>query len=335
MLKNQLKGSPWNVGRIIALVAISFFLSNTFIIGFLSPLPLVIVVVVYGRLRGYIATIATFIFSIALLFYSSQNIEVSSLMNVTAALQSSYYLILFSMVLLCSETVLRGWHPCKTISWGGGLLFLFSMATIYAGFKLNNMSLQEFFTLYMEQGKEQIQQIVASGEQDIELVSLLTNPVKLAQYFKEQFFYILYLIVMLSLWTNLALSLKVNRFFNRKGYKYSESDLINFKMPDYFIYGLITALILYLAGDSFLGMKIISDAGRGLFYVFGLFYFFKGFGIFLHFFDMVGIFGFLRTLFVMLSVLTLKELIAILGILDFWLDLDNKILNNIKKSKGV
>ena len=60
--------------------------------------------------------------------------------------------------------------------------------------------------------------------------------------------------------------------------------------------------------------------GISLLKILGVFYFFQGFGIYVDFLDHVRIFGFLRSILVVLIVLTANQMLALVGLFDMFVN---------------
>jgi uncharacterized membrane protein required for colicin V production len=52
----------------------------------------------------------------------------------------------------------------------------------------------------------------------------------------------------------------------------------------------------------------------------GIFYFFQGFGVLSELLNFLGLFGFLRTLIVIVTIFTGNYLVAVAGLFDNWFD---------------
>lgn len=74
-------------------------------------------------------------------------------------------------------------------------------------------------------------------------------------------------------------------------YPYSLRDIIEFKVPEFFVWPLIAGLALFLGGEYFLGEKAEVIAVNIL-YCLSIFYFFQGFGVLADFLTHIRIVGF-------------------------------------------
>ncbi|MCY4524630.1 MAG: DUF2232 domain-containing protein, partial [Halobacteriovoraceae bacterium] len=122
---------------------------------------------------------------------------------------------------------------------------------------------------------------------------------------------------------------------SRNSYPYNTRHLIEFKVPDFFIWILIFSLLLILGGGDYLTEEW-GVVGMNLLYCVGIFYLFQGFGVYMDFLSSLKIYSVFKSLLVILILLLEVRILAILGILDYWINIrrffNNK--NNKNNKKG-
>ena len=80
--------------------------------------------------------------------------------------------------------------------------------------------------------------------------------------------------------------------------------------------------------EEYEGMEMAGAIGLTGLSTLGVFYFFQGFGIYLAFLDSFKVTGFVRTLLVVATVMMANKMIAIIGLLDMFLDFKKMINKN-------
>ncbi len=116
--------------------------------------------------------------------------------------------------------------------------------------------------------------------------------------------------------------------------------VLNFKNPDVMIFGAIAALgwgLFYqkLPVSSF-WIEHGSLLGSSLINLFGVFFFFQGLMCILHLFNLWGIKGFIGAIVLFVLLLVAMKLVALLGLLDMWIDFRKKnFFLNKDKNKNI
>ncbi len=289
-----------------------------------APFPIALSSVVYGRLRGAMSALIGVLACIILVQFFAQDGVILFIM------------VSCSFVAFClAEVVIRQINPLKGIMAIGLIITMIVSAGIVLTVTQTNKSPQELLVIEFEKIQplidEQRKKIKeAGGENSFELDTLITQPKLLAEEVLKVGPGYFLMSVLLTLWINLFLLLKSNRLVNKfKNIKYSESYLLNFKVPDEGIWFVIASLALTLWGDK-LGAWYAVIGLTGLKTI-GVFYFFQGFGIYLAFLDYVNLTGFFRSLLVVLTVFTAGTLLAIVGLADMFIDF-KKLMQ--KKDQG-
>lgn len=307
---------PFNLSKLVLMGAISLVLCMSFIMSIFAPFPIAFSSVVYGRSKGYGLALVTWAISLLL------SIGVFGDMTI-------FFAYSMSMVVAVgiSEIVLRGISPIRgMVKFGAGLVLALSFVLLFivkgmgvdlrANLVEQIKSNKEIFELQKEKLKQ-----AEGGTQEgtFEMMALLSQPEVLADEILKEAPSYFFIATFLVIWANLFLLLRSNRMIQKfVPANYTEKDLLNVKVPDHFIWGVIVGFLLVLWGGSLgttypiIGMNILKFLG--------IFYFFQGFGIYLAFLDFARIGGFFRTVLVMLTIFTAAQFIALVGLFDMFVN---------------
>ena len=108
---------------------------------------------------------------------------------------------------------------------------------------------------------------------------------------------------------------------------------MQFKMSDFFIWPVILAFLLAFSGTYYdLGSEWYEIIGMTALKVFGVFYFFQGFGIYSSFLDAFNVRGFLRSLLMVFTIIAAYWMLALIGMFDTFVNFRKLILK--MKVKG-
>jgi uncharacterized membrane protein len=78
--------------------------------------------------------------------------------------------------------------------------------------------------------------------------------------------------------------------------------------------------------------KIASVVGGNILYCLGVFYLFQGFGVYSDFLQYLRIRGFLKTLFIVFTLVMAFKFLAIIGMFDLWFDFRKYLTNTNNKN---
>jgi hypothetical protein len=309
------KTLPFDKNRLAMLGVSSLLLCVSFLMSVLTPFPIALAAVLYGRKVGYGTGVVAWIVSLLL----------SSFIFKDGTIFLIYSLSMLATIAI-GEIAIRQIKPLRGMMIAGGsFLLLLSLIFTYA-VKVNGLDVQKVLLTQLENSKEIIDSQKkllekSSGEskEAFEALALLNQPELIVdQVIKEapSWFFVTTFLV---LWLNLFLVLKSNRITRKWGKdQYSEFELLNIKVPDQMIWPVILSLLLALFGDR-LGVWY-PIVGLNLLKCLGVFYFFQGFGIYLAFLDYVRIGGFIRTILIMLTVFTAFQVMALIGLFDMFVN---------------
>lgn len=203
-----------------------------------------------------------------------------------------------------------------------GLIF----GSIFLTTTLSGVSIKDFLVKEISAEKSVFQEMKKSIEsadtlssENIEFLSTLSEPEKLADQIIEQVPAYLFISIFFTLWVNLYLTLNVRNSLGKGLTTFSEQDLLNFKVPDHVIWLVIATLIMAVWGGD-LGYSWMEPIGMTLLKCLGIFYFFQGFGVYIEFLNFFNVKGFLRTFLIVITVVSANQLVAAIGLFDMFIN---------------
>lgn len=304
---------PFSIGRMIMMSVLSIILVCSVYFTVFTPYPLGLAIILFGRKVGFgVIALATVV------FYA---LTVSYIQDFTVF---GLYLVSAFIGIVIGEMILRRLNPLRGIVTtliglilivGGG--YLSQKSTIDAAIKSSLIEKIETIKPILE---PQIEEMKSSPEGSAYAAqTFLEKPGPfIDDMIKTAPGYIIMGFV-LMLWLNTFLLLKSQRLVrNSEQMAYSEKVLLNFKMPDQFIFPVLLGLGMYMWGDSY--MPWLSNLGLLVIQVLGLFYFFQGFGIYMAFLDHYKIGGIFRSILMVLTILVAYQMIALVGLFDMFVN---------------
>ncbi len=137
---------------------------------------------------------------------------------------------------------------------------------------------------------------------------------------KQMRFAVMFLIFSAIMWLSLYVALRNKRVWSGdRNYRFTRLDLVNFKVPEYGAYIVVAGLALFLIADSF-QYAFVKTASLNVLLCMGGLYFLQGMSIYLAFLSYLKIFGFLRSFLTILTIFSANKIIAVVGLLDLWLN---------------
>ncbi len=140
--------------------------------------------------------------------------------------------------------------------------------------------------------------------------------------------------IFFTAWLTLILVLRNSLYWKERiSYSYKLKDLIRFKAPDYFVYPLIISLALALSSEAIGLGKLGETIAFNVLYILGVFYFFHGFGIYSDFLDHMKVYGIMRSLLTLMTVLMAARMLVFIGVFDLWINF-RKFFKQKKDKQG-
>lgn len=325
--KSQAFDQRASFGKLIFLAVISVALCSFGPLSVFAPVPLILAFLLYGRLTTlFIGGICTS----ALWFVSVK-------FNIPLVI-AGMYLTAFLYAILIAEVILRNINPVKGLIYSGVILMTISGGSLLVYNQLSKVSVKaelntavvKLMAMVKEQNKENE---AMNGEESRAFQDFISKPEELANEIFSILPSAIFVFVFFGLWVSLYMTLRNSIIWRYKNlYSYTLKDLINFRAPDFFVWPLIVSLVC-VVGVDYGFPKVAEIIGSNLLYCLGVFYLFQGFGVYNAFLQYLRIGGFIKTMFVVFTLVMAYKFLAILGMFDLWFDF-RKFFTNSKKDEG-
>jgi hypothetical protein len=309
--------------KLMFLAVISIALCSFGPLSIFAPVPLILAFLLYGR----VTTLFLGLISAAVLWFVSMKFAQMPFLLV------GIYLVAFLYAVLIAEVIFRNINPVKGLMRAGLVLVTVSGISLFWFNQLGKVSIKTQISTTIEATfaklKESNKELFATGGEDARAVQeVLARPQDLANEIYSILPSIVFIISFLGLWVSFFMTLRNSLIWRYKHlYTYSLKDLIHFKAPDFLVYPLITSLVLMVGADYGLG-KTAAVVGGNILYCLGVFYLFQGFGIYNDFLKYLRIRGFVKTLFIVFTLVMAFKFLAIIGMFDLWFDFRKYLTNN-------
>lgn len=325
---NKIFDQRASFAKLMFLAVISVALCSFGPLSVFAPVPLILAFLLYGRLTTlFIGGICT-----SALWFVSVKYTIPLVVT-------GMYITAFLYAILIAEVILRNINPVKGLIYSGIILVTIIGGTLIAYEQFGNVSIQselkanviKLMAMVKEQNKDNT--ALQNGEEARVLQDIMSKPENLANEIYSILPSIIFVFAFFGLWISLYMTLRNSVIWRYKNlYSYSLKDLIDFRAPDFFVWPLILSLVFVLGADYGLP-KITEVIGSNLLYCLGVFYLFQGFGVYNAFLKYLKITGFMKTMFVVFTLVMAYKFLAILGMFDMWFDF-RKFLTNKKKDEG-
>ncbi|MDO9181518.1 MAG: DUF2232 domain-containing protein, partial [Bacteriovorax sp.] len=250
------------------------------------------------------------------------------------------YLTAFLYAVLIAEIILRNINPVKGLIYAGIILVSLVGGSLVLYNQLGKVSVKAELTasvvklmaMVKEQNKDN-SALNSNGEEARIFQDFIAKPEELANEIYGVLPAGIFVFAFFGLWISLYMTLRNSVIWRFKHpYPFSLKDLINFRAPEFFVWPLILSVVC-VVGSSYGLPKITEVIGTNLLYCLGVFYLFQGFGVYNAFLKYIKIGGFLKSMFVVFTLVMAYKFLAILGMFDLWFDF-RKFLTNKKKDEG-
>jgi MFS family permease len=313
---------------ILALLAVGLLMFPP--LSILAPVPFAFAALTLGRLKGM--AFAGFL-SIGITLLA---IYFPDFINPIA--RGSIFLAVLGLFL--AEMIFKKIHPIRGFISVGIFLNLFfglilGVAILGANFSPKKVVYEGVTKLVAEfKASDKLNSInTEDGEDARAIKDMINNPQSLVDKIVSWLPAGIFVTIFFTCWLCFYVILRNSLFWRQKvKYPFGIRDFLRFKVPDFFVYPLIIALVLTLGGE-YLGGNIGTTIGGNLLYCLGVFYFFHGLGIFVDLLDYLKVHGLLRTLMFAITFIFAWRVLVIAGVFDLWVNFRkffNKN-NNLKK----
>ncbi len=316
-------------GKLVFLAVISIALCSFGPLSVFAPVPLILAFLLYGRLTTlFIGGVCT-----SALWFISVKFAIPMMI-------AGMYLTAFLYAILIAEIILRNINPVKGLIYAGMVLVTLVGGSLVAYNQLSKVSvkteLKTSVTKLMQMVKEQNKDnavLNSNGEEARAFQDFISKPEELANEIFGVLPAVIFVFAFFGLWICLYMTLRnVSVWRFKHPYPFSLKDLINFRAPEFFVWPLILSLVCVVGAEYGLP-KVAVIIGTNLLYCLGVFYLFQGFGVYNAFLKYLKIGGFLKTMFVVFTLVMAYKFLALLGMFDLWFDF-RKFLTNKKKDEG-
>ncbi len=304
--------SIWRVGPFLALMSIA--LSSFLPLAIIAPAPLSLAFILYGRAKGVMLS------AISLLFI----VIVSSVFGLSAFALMPFVLVILSAALI-AEIINKQYAPLKGIIFAGTTFVMILSAVLFFHLEVNNLTLKGEIQKAVEQSvlsfKEHNKEIFNSKNSELrEVIELFNSPEKLADEFLARGTGIIIASVFFVFWMNFMMVLRNNRLWQKHAsYRFTARDLFLIRMPDTMIYPVIITLAFVVFGKYF-SNPLLANIGMNFIWIFGVFFFFHGLGVYSDFLNFLRIFRIMRAILMFSIIFLAWRVLVILGIFDMWFD---------------
>ena len=313
--------------KLIFLAIISVALCSFGPLSVFAPVPLILAFLLYGRSTTLIVG------GISAIILGIISVKFSQI----PFLLLSLYLVAFLYAVLITEIIFRNIHPVTGLIRAGLVLITISGVSLFWYNQKSSVSIKSQLTSAIEatfaKVKENNKEVLTSGGEDARVVQdVLARPQDLVNEIYSLLPSIVFISAFLGLWVSFYMTLRNSLVWRyRNFYAFGLKDLVNFKAPEFFVYPLITSLVLMVGADYGLG-KTASIIGGNLLYCLGVLYLFQGFGIYNDFLKYLRIRGFVKTLFIVFTLVMAFKFLAIIGMFDLWFDFRKYLTNTNNKN---
>ncbi len=239
---------------------------------------------------------------------------------------------------LISNIVRKEIHPIKGIVVNGLGMFAVIVTAIAAFHfsvegglpKVLDTYVVKASTVYYEQWKSRPE---IPKEQLNQFQDIMKNPKIVVDPIMKYGFGVIFIGVFISFWVGTFVALKMGPLWRTiHAYPFQLKTLTSFKVPHQMVWPLIVALVItvgHLYGHLGSWAEVV---GFNALLIMGVFYFFQGFGILSDLLNYWRIFGFFRSMLIFFTVVMGYQVLALLGVLDTWVDFRRFL--NIKNNEG-
>jgi uncharacterized protein YybS (DUF2232 family) len=326
----QVNDNSFGLLRSVMMGLFSAVLFMTVFLTIFVPYPIAITYVLYGRLKA----VAVFCIGLTTVYFLAGPTTNEFFIMTLYFVFGGGSLVVAGFGL--AEIVKREIHPIKGIFIIAGLITLMNVFVLTTYSNLSGKPIKVSLTQSLEElqpwFKKNIEDMKEAGQENVfEFEAVFTQPEIMVDKFIEHgpSSYVEFLFLML--WMNLFLLLKGNRLVKTmNNCKYSEMTLMNFKMPEPFVWVVIGSLLVHLGGTYF-EILFLTIIGMVFLKGLGVFYFFQGFDIYLSFLSFMKVTGLIRTFLIIITVFSAWPLLVCIGLADMFVNF-KKLM--VKKDEG-
>ncbi|MFT6069847.1 MAG: hypothetical protein ACJAT2_000861 [Bacteriovoracaceae bacterium] len=328
--------SSFSFGKLAFLGVLSIALYKFLPLAMLTPVPLIFGILLFGRSKTVLLTIAC---SVALWFLAKLGApEITVQLSMASVVG---YLLFYINAVLIGEVILRKVHPVKGLLTTG--MIVVALSSLLLGVYITTSetpvvkqienSLIQTFEIAKKENPGVKEALEGGGTKALQLQDMLNKPDEIAKGIVEWIPAGIFISVFLGLYLSLMIVLRNGILWKSEHpYPYSMKNLLKFEVPYPIIYVVIFSLALLL-GKEYLGGETASLIGSNILYCLGIFYFFQGFGVLIDFLKWVNIVGFFRSMLVVITLWSAWRIVVLVGLFDTWVNF-RKFFKKNKNNEG-
>lgn len=327
MASESILTNKLGMSRLVVLTCSAVILYVSGVMMIFAPLPIALSFMLYDKAKAVLATLL----SLGLVYWLA-NVAFQA-KELGATFFTTLYLFSVVIGILVSVIAKAKSKPIKGFVLGGLSFYLVTLSlTVMSIIAFKIPAKQMMVDWLVENSKELKKEEAAflqnGGDQALDVLASLQNPEKLVDSLIYEIPSGYFILVFLVLWINLLLSLKARRimFGSVKALTF-EKRILNFKVLENVVWLFALGLFLAIFGGD-LGYPKLEIIGTSMMKMIGVFYFFQGFGIYIAFLNKMKLFGFMRTVLVILTVMTAEKIVALVGLFDLWVNFRKYLRNS-------
>lgn len=304
--------------KLVLLCLVSLILCAVGPLVIFSPIPLALAFLIYGFTKTFSVSALSIFGSMGLSFVPK------------FAIFSNYavmMLLVTVVAFLVSTIIVRNEHPVKGFIIRGLVALtcvgiLFAVANMVSTESLVNVFEKQLLdtTNMMKLGEDYKTLLKTGGDEARQVEQFFNAPLELIRPLYSWVFSLVFVLVFFVLWLSTFTVMRNKSIWqNMHEYKYSLSDFVNFKVPEFFTYFVILGFGLFLSAD-YAQMKILEVVGGNILLMLAVLYFFQGMGIYLELLKYLKIRGLLRNLLTIMTIFYGYQIVTIAGLFDTWVN---------------
>lgn len=304
-----------NTSKLAFLGVLAFLFSSLEPFALFASIPFTISFLLYGKWKTFAMGVVGCL--VAFLLVQVKFNQGSALGTFPLALIYGY---------LISRTIRLKNHPLQGIVTNGAAIFVVIMGLILLVNFQTEGGLRGILTPYVEETATQyhkslVNAVGAEGEQLRQLKDVMDDPALVVDPILQYGTGFAFVTIMISFWVGTFVVLRMAALWRPfHEYPYDVKTLTSLKLPFPMVWPLMGVLALAIGhAYEFLGSWAEIVGLNGLM-VFGVFYFFQGFGILSELLTYWHFFGFLRSMAIFFAVIMAYQILTLVGVLDTWID---------------
>ncbi|OUR96389.1 hypothetical protein A9Q84_08540 [Halobacteriovorax marinus] len=330
--KEKIFGQLTN-GKLLFLGVISLLLSVLGPLCIFAPVPMAVAFLLYGKSRSWIMSLSL---SAIVLIVSLVFKDLAGLLSVSIS-----YFIATLVAFLTARVVWNKTNPVTGLIKNGLFVFtlialLFGAAQIVSEKPVLDLVTEQVkhFGDVLKQSPDYDKLIATGGEQAESWKYIVEQPKEIASKFLKMAFAGVFVGVFFVFWMSQFMLMRNTLIWRElHDYPYTMKDFVRFKIPEQFVFVLLGAMAMIPLGTHVLENEMLQVVGWNIVYSLGVFYFFQGFGIVSEALDAFGIFGFFRSVLIILTIFMGYQFVSLLGVVDIWVNF-RKFLKKKNNNEG-